>query len=76
MLKKEYKNRKNTIKSNLKDAKRIYKAERPPLKERIVSSIKSFVIKIKKIYGHIFRAWYLIVELKDEILKLKNEVEE
>jgi len=70
MNKKEYKSWKNTIKDKLKDAKATYKAERPPLKDRL----KSIITKIKELYKYLFRAWYLITDLKDEIIKLKDEL--
>ncbi|KKL96094.1 hypothetical protein LCGC14_1847940 [marine sediment metagenome] len=32
------------------------------------------VIKVKKIYKLVFKAWYLIRDLKDELIKIKDEI--
>lgn len=75
MYKKEYKEKVRNLKIDLKIAKTAYKADRPSLKVRIIDTVKSFIIKIKKIYKHIFLAWLLIKDLKDEIIILKEEIE-
>ncbi len=72
MKKKEYKEKVKGFKEGLKSVKKTYKAERPSLIDRI----KAIIVKIKKLHKIIFRAWYLIVDLKDEIFKLKEEIEE
>ncbi len=74
MIKKEYKEKVNIFKESIKGIKNAYKADRPSLKVRIIDTVKSFVIKVKKIYKLVFRAWYLIRDLKDELIKIKDEI--
>ncbi len=74
MIKKDYKELVNNLKEERKNAKELYKEDRPPLKDRIISTVKSFVIKVKKIYKLVFKAWYLIRDLKDELIKIKDEI--
>lgn len=63
------------VKANKKDLIKKYKSERDPFKIRFIGTIKLIIAKAKKIYNHIFKAWLMIVELKDEIIKLKEELE-
>ncbi|KKM73164.1 hypothetical protein LCGC14_1413270 [marine sediment metagenome] len=62
------------IKDNKRDLIKKYKSERPPFKFRFIETVKLIVAKVKKIYEHLFRAWLLIVELKGEIIKLKDDI--
>ncbi len=83
MIKNEYKEKVKGFKEGLKSVKKAYKADRPPLLERIriiykkvIVQIKYWIKIVKIVYKSVFHAWIRIQELKKENNKLQDEIEE